>query len=98
MIPQDKANHFAYGAFAAAVVASVLLVGGQHIEAMAVPVAYVAGIALACALLPGILKEIADHADPEHHTASWGDVGYTVLGGLHVAVPLFLLGFLWPTT
>ncbi len=94
LIPQDKANHFLYGAAAAAFVAVFLLIAGRHIEALSLPANYIAQTAVVCSLLVGLLKERADRKDPEHHTVEWADVRFTVFGGLTVAAPLTLLGVL----
>jgi hypothetical protein len=65
VIPQDKANHFVYGALAALL--GTLLAGP------------IAGVALAATV--AIVRE-ATGATP----FSWPDIGWTVAGGLTVAL------------
>ena len=96
LIPQDKANHAANGAAAAAVCASLVTVAGAPPWASAL-----VGAALALAL--GLLKERLDMlanarataaGQPPPHSVERGDVLATLAGGLLVALPLVVVGLL----
>ena len=83
LIPQDKANHFAYGAAIAAVVS---IIAGP-----------VVGLSMACVF--GALKELVDyisnkravrHGLPPSHGVEKADALWTAAGGLVIALPQLL--------
>lgn len=84
LIPQDKANHIAYGAAIATVtlVASLLL--GVH-------QAHGALIAAGLVAIVGAAKEVMDRRDPAH-TPEVNDFLATLAGGVLVALPAFVWG------
>jgi uncharacterized protein YfiM (DUF2279 family) len=82
-LPQDKANHVAYGAAIACVAVIVLSLFGM-------PNTAVACWALVASLLVGAAKELIDSRNPERHTADWMDATYTLAGALLVCVPVLI--------
>jgi hypothetical protein len=98
LIPQDKANHEAYGGRIAAVCATLAVLVcalSRHTR----PWALLAGgaVALLAVLAAGVLKERLDAAanalaaaagEPPPHGVERADIVATVRGGVAVALPL----------
>jgi hypothetical protein len=85
LIPQDKANHFAYGA----AVSTVVFVAAAQFQTLS-PFAHV--FALVGAVLVGVAKEGVDYLRAKRNPAAKGvdklDILWTALGG----VPAFVVG------
>lgn len=85
-LPQDKANHFVYGAVIYAVVFGVLAL-------LKMPATY---YAFAVVALFGVGKEIVDYLQNRYQGAHHGiealDALATIAGGAVCAVPLLLKG------
>lgn len=92
LLAQDKANHSHYGAEAAAVVACLLVLVMLKVPLLTLWM--VAAITLAVVVLFAGLKEWDDSRNREFHTPEWADFWFTVRGGLHVTLPLLLLGII----
>lgn len=82
LLPQDKANHVAYGA----VIASLSLIGASIFRA---PLLSAALIALAAVVAVAILKELVDRRST-NHTSDAMDAVATIAGGLVVVAPVFV--------
>jgi hypothetical protein len=100
LMPQDKANHEAYGARIAAIcsAATVLVCTlSRHTRPWALPVGGM--VALLSVLAAGILKERLDAAanalaeaagEPLPHSVERADIVATARGGVAVALPLVM--------
>jgi hypothetical protein len=101
LIPQDKANHEAYGARVSMVASSLWLLGAALAHVPLLPALLVAALVAALgAALVGQLKEWHDALMnrravaaglPPPHGVEGADIVATSYGGLSVAVPLFVV-------
>jgi hypothetical protein len=105
LIPQDKANHQAYGARVAMVCATLAMIGfALLVQRGPAALVFGAAVALLSAWLAGTGKERLDaRANAKAaaagetvmpHSVERGDVRHTVYGGAAVAVPLAVAGLL----
>lgn len=78
VVPQDKANHFLYGA----VIFSAVYVVAFFAALPALPIAAGAVVGI------GVGKEIYDRRNKETHTPDIKDALATVAGGVVCAIPL----------
>jgi hypothetical protein len=105
LFAQDKANHYAYGSWAALGAAMVALVAGLSVAGYALATA--AGVAAMAAIsvagAAGAWKEARDdlanaealaRGESPPHDVSRNDLIATLLGALPVAAPLLLLAAL----
>jgi len=107
LLPQDKANHFFYGAVCASAgsIVTLLIVwafwlAGHKLESAVLAAAIVG---LVCSASAGIAKEYRDDEEndedekagrPLSHEVSRQDIAATMLGGLAATAPLFLIGLM----
>lgn len=91
MLPQDKANHFVWGAFAA-------LAGAMAAYALHKP-QHAASIAQGLNCVVGAAKELSDYISnkrardaglPEAHEVSFEDFVATTIGGVPVTLACFM--------
>jgi hypothetical protein len=103
LIPQDKANHEAYGARIAAISATLVMLACS-LSPQTRPWALIAGAltAVESALAAGFIKERMDAAanaraaaagEPPPHGVERADIAATVRGGVAVALPLVMAAF-----
>lgn len=90
LLRQDYANHSHWGSELAALVACLLVLAMLKVPFLALWM--VAAITQAVVALVAGLKERRDARNREFHTPEWADFWFTVRGGLHVTLPLLLLG------
>jgi hypothetical protein len=104
LIPQDKANHEAYGARIAASMSALAVLGCLAFRPLR-PWALLAGAAtaLASAWAAGRIKEWMDAranaaaaavGEPPPHSVERADIVATARGGLSVALPLVVAGLM----
>lgn len=80
VIPQDKANHIAYGA----VVGVIAFVVGALVGLPVLQASLVSGVVVA---IVAAGKELMDRRNP-NHTPEWLDLFATVVGGALVLAPV----------
>lgn len=74
---EDKALHFVGGAIAGAVCFQAVEYVWPEMNPIAKRV-----VAIIPVIVLGVVKEIADHQDPDDHTSDWKDAAATVAGGM----------------
>ncbi len=90
----DKRAHLLSG-FLLAVI--VLCLVGAPAAALGGRSAFLASLAVPflAVVVAGIVKEVLDRRDPEHHTCDPWDAIATIGGGLLIIVPIFITALLW---
>lgn len=103
LIPQDKANHEAYGARIAMVLAVLAIVAVSLLRPGAAALMLGGIVAIGGAFVAGKAKEMLDaranaaalaEGEPPPHSVEAADVRYTVYGGIAVGAPLIIAGLM----